>query len=178
MNRTHSSGLAIAIGLVVFVATSVSGQAQRPSATMDDLLAEVRGLRADLTQMAGVSGRMQVLLVRLSLQEQRVATLGQQLVAAQRDLAGATQERQDTEAGLAQTEESIRRGTIPTERKKDVDYMAEDMRRLLAQREERERQLRAMEGEIQGLLTTEQGRWNEFNGRIDELERELPSLTP
>jgi hypothetical protein len=74
MNRTHSSGLAVAIGLVVFVATSVSGQAQRPSATMDDLLAEVCGLRADLTQMAGVSGRMQVSLVRLSLQEQRAGT--------------------------------------------------------------------------------------------------------
>jgi chromosome segregation ATPase len=176
MNRPYSYGLAVAIALLIVGAASVSGQAQRPTATMDDLLVEVRALRADLTQMAGVSGRMQVLLVRLSLQEQRIATLGQQLAEARRDLAKATQERQDTEAGLAQTEETIRRGVVPAARQKDVDYMAADMRNLLTQREDRERQLRSMEIEIEGLLTTEQGRWSDFNGRIDELERALPLL--
>jgi chromosome segregation ATPase len=157
----------------VLVVAAVSGQAQGSGATMGDLLAEVRVLRADLTRMVGVSGRMQLLVARLSLQEQRIGTLARQLGDVQRDLARSIQDRQDTQAGLAQAQEAVRRGTVPT----DIDDQIRELRKLLGQREERERQLRSMEDEVSRILASEQGRWTDFNGRIDELERALPSIS-
>ena len=38
-----------------------------------------------------------------------------------------------------------------------------------------EQQLRAQEAEAIANLSGEQGRWNEFNVRLDELERSLPT---
>ena len=37
-----------------------------------------------------------------------------------------------------------------------------------------EQQLRAQEAEAIANLSGEQGRWNEFNARLDELERSMP----
>lgn len=175
MNGWQSYRLAVVVGIVGVVGAIVSGQTQRGPATMDDLLTEMRGLRADLAQMAGVSGRMQVLVARLSLQEQRISALVRQLTDVQREMDTTIRERQDTEAGLAQTEEALKRGSLPPERLIDIDYVVTDMKKLLAQREQRERQLRSTESEVAGLLAQEQSRWNEFNGRIDELERALPT---
>jgi hypothetical protein len=49
---------------------------------------------------------------------------------------------------------------------------------LLSQRLEAERQLRVQESELTGMIELEQGRWQEYNVRLDELERSLPALTP
>jgi hypothetical protein len=38
-----------------------------------------------------------------------------------------------------------------------------------------EQQLRAQEAEAAANLAAEQGRWNDFNMRLDELERSLPT---
>jgi hypothetical protein len=87
-------------------------------------------------------------------------------------------ERQDTEAALKQTEESIARWTVPIERQKDIDYMLADMKKLLSQRQEREQQLRAKESDVSGLIASEQGRWADFNERLDELEQSLSRAVP
>src|SRR5262245_26659226 len=55
------------------------GQAERSSATLDDLLSEIRGLRADLGQQSSATLRTQLLVARLTLQEQRINALGGQL---------------------------------------------------------------------------------------------------
>ena len=41
----------------------------------------------------------------------------------------------------------------------------------------REHELRNQESELLALVSTEQARWSEFNTRLDELERALPSTT-
>ena len=62
-----------------------------------DLLAEVRGLRADLNQAAGASMRAQLLVARLSLQEQRITTLGKELTELQAQLQTAVNRRSTLE---------------------------------------------------------------------------------
>jgi hypothetical protein len=62
---------------VVGVLSAQAGQGAAPSG-MAELLAEVRGLRADVNPAAGASMRMQVLVARLSLQ-QRINVVGRQL---------------------------------------------------------------------------------------------------
>ena|SRR5258708_3260894 len=73
---------------------------------------------------------------------------------------------------------SIARGTLPIERQKDIDFMLAAMKKLLSQRQERERQLRARESEISRLMASEQGRWADFNERLDKLEQSLSSGVP
>lgn len=46
------------VGLAAAVATIAFGQTPRNPATMDDLLAELRGLRADLSHVAAANMRM------------------------------------------------------------------------------------------------------------------------
>ncbi len=75
----------VIIGLGLFAVGSVtSGHAQTaaPSA-MEALLGEVRGLRAEVHQAAGASIRTQLLVARLSLQEQRLNGVAKQLADVQ-----------------------------------------------------------------------------------------------
>jgi hypothetical protein len=49
----------IAVALAALVGAVVSGQAQRSPAALDDLLTEVRGMRADINRAAAVSMQAQ-----------------------------------------------------------------------------------------------------------------------
>ena len=85
-----------ALGVIVLAGVGVlSAQAQQNVTTpgMAELLTEVRALRADVNQAAGASMRMQLLVARLSLQEQRVNTVGHQLTDVTAQLDAAVRER-------------------------------------------------------------------------------------
>src|SRR5258707_15707832 len=71
-------------GVIVLVA----GLAGQSASTNDPLLAEVRALRAELSQMAGTSIRTQLLVARLTLQEQRINTVSKQLADVQLQRTG------------------------------------------------------------------------------------------
>ena len=167
--RTVSLSGLVLLG-VVAVLSAQSGSA--PS-TYSELLAEVRGLRADLAKSASVSGRIQLLSARLSIQEQRLNGLSQQLMEVRDDLARTTSDRVDIEARLEQIDTSLTRA-VPIDPLKD----ANDLRGVLANRlsgiRDRESQLRAHESEVSALLTREERQWLDFNSRLDDLERSLP----
>jgi hypothetical protein len=78
----------VAAVVLIGIAAVVAGQSARvaPSTTtssLDDLLAEVRELRAEIHQAAGASIRTQLLVARLQLQEQRLNAVAQQLADVQ-----------------------------------------------------------------------------------------------
>ena len=68
----------IALGLVFIGAVALSGQTQRGAATLDDVVSEIRGLRADLKKSTAATTQVQLLTVRLQLQEQRLVVLSNQ----------------------------------------------------------------------------------------------------
>src|SRR5688500_14205101 len=86
------------------MAAAVSGQAGQPAAParsqMDDLLVEVRAIRADLDRAAAASLRGQLLGMRLQLQEQRITTLSRQLSDVQQRLRANQQTRVSLESSL------------------------------------------------------------------------------
>jgi uncharacterized coiled-coil protein SlyX len=143
----------------------VSGQGARPSQTptdpTTDLLAEVRGLRVELNQAVGTSMRMQLLVARLALQEGRINTLGSQLTNVRQQLVTA-------QLALGPVMEQVKRAQ---ETGKEID---ENLKPLVEMMQRSEQGLRNQEAELAGLVSTEQGRWADFNARIDELERSLP----
>jgi len=100
MLRTH---ILLAAALVAVVLTTLaSGQIRQGPASLDDVVAELRGIRADLAETSSASVRSQLLLARLQLQEQRIYGLMRQLADVQNQLAGARQQAQGPEQARMQ----------------------------------------------------------------------------
>jgi hypothetical protein len=159
----------------VIAAGAVSGQTARPPATLDDLIAEVRGLRAEINQVAGAGIRAQLLVTRLSLQEQRVRTLAQQLAEAQRMLRTSGADHRARSAHLKRVEDSLRDGTAPSTRSGEFEVMLAHLREDVDRSGREEEALRAQEQELLKALSGEEKLWIDFNSRLDRIERELPT---
>jgi hypothetical protein len=156
----------------VLVIGGVSGQAQRNPASTDDLLVELRGLRAEVNQAANANIRAQLLVGRLQLQEQRIDTVARQLGAVQDQLSIAIRETEAVATELKGNESAI--GRVSPEKREEVEGEIRYLTTNLQQRQRREQQLRVQESELSGQLAAEQNRWMDFNSRLDELERQLP----
>jgi chromosome segregation ATPase len=138
-------------------------------ATLADVVAEVRALRADIQQMQGAGVRAQLLIARLQVQEQRIAGIARE---------------------LAQTEEQIR--GLEAARNPFTDRMLQELSKESSKPEEAEFQAmlkgqleRIQNGDpalnervasLSRLLAEEQARWAAFNAQLEALERELPVL--
>jgi chromosome segregation ATPase len=159
--------------LLIAGAVAVSGQSQRSPATLDDLLNEIRGLRADLRQTTRASAQMQLLTARLQLQEQRIAVLSNQRNDLSARLAVETRLRADAQ-GQVQRFEEMKSGNeslgIP---RAELEGMLAEHRRTFGQHREAEQQLRSQESDLSAQIAAEQNRWQDFNNRLDELERSL-----
>jgi chromosome segregation ATPase len=166
-------------GVAVLACVGLSAQAQQSAAPagMAELLTEVRALRADLNQAAGASMRMQLLVARLSLQEQRVNTVGHQLTDVTAKLDAAVRARTEVEARIKNFENAVAARTAPADQLRDMENNIASEKGNLRPLQAREQQLRSQAGEVENLLTAEQNRWSEFNGRLDDLERSLPAAT-
>jgi hypothetical protein len=165
-------GIAVGSCLAVLVVSVVSGQGQRSPATMDDLLVELRGLRADLNASSGTTTRAQVIVGRLQVQEQRIASVSRELVEVQNDLRAAMQQRQRTGGIIEAMKQRLDGGAVVLDRISYGRDIADTESRLLRERQ-REDDLRYRENELLNMLVTEQGRWMDFSSRLDDLERVL-----
>jgi hypothetical protein len=175
VNQSRYRAIGIAVLIAVALAGVVSAQATRNSSSdpMEQLLSEVRGLRAELTQAAGASMRMQLLLARLSLQEQRITTLNRQSSELQQQLTDATRDRSMTVQHLEQLTTAIQNNAVPAPAQKDAEYEISALKTRVAEQQQEEQRLQNQFAEISRVIAAEQGRWMEFNSRLDELERSL-----
>jgi chromosome segregation ATPase len=162
------ASLAVIAGITIITAQTAtpSGSTDSP---IDQLLAEVRGLRAEVNQAASASVRAQLLVARLQLQEQRINVLAGQLTEVRRLITAAESGQTHMANQLKSLEDSSRSGNLVPEQQKDIEMM----KAQLAQTQREEQQLRMQETELSIQLTAEQGRWIDFNARLDELERQL-----
>ena len=162
------------VTLLVFVlagsALAQSGTAenrgpQQPSSAdqMATLTAEIRALRAELAEAARANIRLQLLVARLQLQEQRIIYLDRQRsdLAAQR--AGVQQQRLAVEAAVKMF------AGVPGQDKQFISNFKEQAAAHLAQ----EQELQARENELLNSLAAEQARWTDLSSRLEELERSL-----
>jgi chromosome segregation ATPase len=162
----------VLMGIVAIVAS----QGERPAAraSLDELLAEVRGLRAEINQAANASIRAQLFVARLQLQEQRVNAVARQLADVQSRLASVQQGQAAMRERLTATEEGQAR--LAPEDRSDDQIRALTLQ--LEQGQSREQELRAQESALSGAAIAEQSRWTDFNDRLDALERSLPAGPP
>jgi hypothetical protein len=136
----------------------MSGQAQRAPATLDDLLAEVHGMRADLNQASSASVRAHLLTARMTLQELRLSSAAQQLANVRQQLA-------ESRIRMAPSTEQIGPALETS------SQILAPLRYTVQQEQARNRELRAAEVQLMRLIEAEEGRWSEFSARVADLER-------
>jgi hypothetical protein len=163
--------ITIGICFALVVAGAVSGQSQRSPATLDDLLTELRGLRADLNSSVSATTRVQLVVGRLQVQEQRIASVSQELTETQNQLRTAIQQRERTNALVLALEQRIVSRTVVPDRIMSFEQELEDTNIRLVRERNREADLRSRETELLAMLTAEQSRWIELNAGLDALER-------
>ena len=172
MSISRASRAVFCGGFLLVVVAVVSGQTGQPAPAartqMDELLAEVRAIRADLERASAASLRGQLLGMRLQLQEQRITALARQLSEIQERLRTNAQTRVTLLSALkmfgGQNEASA-------EEKKAFDFAMGPVKQQLAGLDASDAELRQEEATLMAQLQQEQNRWSEFNGQIQELER-------
>jgi chromosome segregation ATPase len=137
------------------------------------LVEEVRALRVELSAVAGASVRSQLLVTRIQLQEQRLMHLDRQRVEVASKL-------RETEAARMMFGGQIKSLESPgskttAEQRRDAEEALGPMKTQLQAMRAAEATLRAEHDNVLNALSTEQSRWNDFNNRLDELERSLPA---
>jgi chromosome segregation ATPase len=165
--------LGIALLMAAAGAAVASGQAQRQPATLDDLLNEIRALRADLRQTTRASTQMQLLTARLQLQEQRIAVLSNQRNDVSARLAVETRLRADAEVLVQRFDEMKSRNESVGIPRAELEGQERMFKGGFTQHRDAEQQLRGQESDLSAQIAAEQNRWQDFNNRLDELERSL-----
>jgi chromosome segregation ATPase len=150
----------LACVLAIGVGSMVSGQQQQRPANQDDLLAELRGLRADMNRLAQNTIRVQLVTARLTLQEGRLGRLSQQLNDVHQQLSQSQLTLAPFTLQLKQAQESNSEIFAP-------------FRNMMEQVQKRDGELLAQETELNRLITSEENRGMDFNSRLDEIERAL-----
>jgi chromosome segregation ATPase len=166
---------------IVFACAAAGGslvaRAQQAAAAPDvlsALLIEVRGLRAAMEQLASADARVQLALGRVQLQEQRIANQIRRLDTVRASLFPAQKELEPLEVELTEFEASMRRYTgPPTEDRRLAEDNLKELRTRVARRRAEVQRLTAEEALLTQDIAAEQGRWTDFNQRLEELERAL-----
>ena len=180
MGREMGRGWLLGAALLA-AAAHVSGQTAAP-ARQDDvlpaLLAEVKGLRAALEQMASAGPRVQLFASRLQLQEGRMNAMARRLDTVRDSLAGAQREvvnLQNEERRFEVAVSEGRNATTPEAREdvRQAEFAMAQLRRQIAVAKTTVDRHAAEESQLLADLSTEQGRWLAINQQLDELEKAL-----
>lgn len=165
------AGAAALMGVLVHAGQAA--QAPKNEDVLPALLAEVRGLRAAMEQMASAGPRVQLFVGRLQLQEGRMNGMVHRLDEVRDRMVSARQEYERARDGLAGLEAAIARNDRDLPPKNDLDTMMSDRKgRAVATKAALDRHV-AEEAQLVSDLTAEQARWTDINQRLDELERAL-----
>jgi chromosome segregation ATPase len=153
-------GLSIGICAAVLVLAGVHVRAQRPQATLDELLGEIRDMRADVNRVAAASVRIQIVIARVTLQGLRMGAAAQRLASVRQQLA-------ESRLRLAPSIDQIK-PALET----NSEILA-PLRYTVQQEQRRNRELKEEESELVRAVDSEESRWSELNSQLEELERVL-----
>ena len=184
MRRTAAvvavSGVLLAGWTVLRAQTAASVAPGQPE-IMPALLEEVRGLRAALEQMGSAGPRVQLALGRLQLQEQRLNAAIKRLDETHSRVAEVQRQHADLQQQVDSLERSLKEGfrgpaTGEGPPREEIEQVLLVRRRELSRIATEVQRLMTEESSLANEVTSEQGRWTEFNHRLEDLERALRPL--
>jgi chromosome segregation ATPase len=163
----------ILIAPAVLGATLMSGQTTAPvrQAPTDEIVREIRALRADIREMAGTSLRAQLLAARLQVEEQRIAGLARELGETQEQIRALESARNPFLTQML---------TKLNEQPPDSDQ-ANPLAGLKAQLEKFEHGdpvLKERQERLSQQLSEEQARWSAYNAQLEALEQRAAATQP
>ena len=166
-------GMAVAAVLLAGVLSQAGPAAQAPKNedVLPALLAEVRGLRAAMEQMASAGPRIQLFVSRLQLQEGRMNAMIRRLESVRDNLASQQRELENAQEAVKRFESTLPTATGPA--REELLQVIPGRKREVAEHRAIVARLTAEEAQLAADLATEQGRWTDINQRLDELERAL-----
>ena len=176
--RRHILGFVLVTAIVALTATAARITAQSSRTTQNEdvlgaLLVEVRGLRAAMEQMASAGPRAQLALARLQLQEQRINSTLRRLDAVRDNLAAAQGEVTAKRSEIALRESNLKDGSVTSEVREAIEAHVKSLKSELVRPLADVQRLTAEESSLASEIAAEQGRWADFNQRLEELERAL-----
>jgi len=177
MLKTSISKLLTARAFVVIglgglaLAGVASGQAQRPDATLDELVVEVQALRAEMNQAAAASLRAQLLVGRLQMEDQRIAGVVRELEAVQADLAANAQARAEAVTRMNALEEAVLAATNDV--REQAEKQLEAAKAAAQQVDRRQQAQKRRESALAKELQEDQARWHEINARLENFEQSI-----
>ena len=157
--------------MLVAVPPIASAQAARPDDPIRELLSEVRLLRQALERASTVGTRIQLLVARVQLQEQRIGDLSRRLDSVRAELRDVERESTALAPQVAAMQESAQ-AEDPHERRA-AEQAAAMLNSQVETLERRRQELSGEEGLLAQQIAAEQGRWTDFNNRLEQLERTL-----
>lgn len=169
---------AFAVGTIAALGLLAAASAQDRSPTaagssLDQLLGEVRALRADINRAASASMSAQLVGMRLQLQEGRIGTLSRQLSETQ----GHIHQQERMMAMLAPQLKMFESEKDPAQKAEAAFFIA-PLKAQLAELEKTIQQLKQDEAAVSQLLAEEQSRWTRFNTQIEALEQAIKQDRP
>ena len=173
MRRLDGARACVAGALILGCVAVVSGQGRQPApagTSEEQLLAEIRGLRAEIAEIANAAMRAQLLAMRLQLQEQRIGVIVRQLSDVQERIRSNDRAKDALAAQLKMFEE-MTTTKESQEKAEEFKHFVEPLRQQLGILEKSDLSLKAEEANISSMLASEQARWSTFNGQVEELER-------
>jgi hypothetical protein len=166
MNKLFKFGAAVLLA----AASGLAQTSSTDSATMQALLSEVRQLRHAVEKNMTLAPRMQLLMQRAQFQEQKVARIQQQLDEVRKQIGEQTARQAAANERLAKIEQDLS-GESDAARRSQLEDMRAGLKMVVGNGPDQ--QIRARESELNNSLETEQAVLNEFNEKLDALERQL-----
>jgi chromosome segregation ATPase len=161
------------VAIALLLTSAAAASAQTPgaarTATLDDVIAEVRALRMDMLKMQEASVRAQLLVARLQVQEQRIAGIARDLAQTEEQIRGLDAARNPF------TETMIKELSKAPDNPEEAAFTTM-LKGQLEKIQNGDPVLKQRQASLSQLLADEQSRWAAFNGQLEALERELPVL--
>jgi len=166
--------IAYAAALVVALTalTALLSAETTRTATLDDVLAEMKALRADLARSSSATIQTQMLVARLQVEEQRMTGIAKQILDVRAQLDPIQQRERSIQALLDRSTDDAEAG--PVERKQ-LALEEQELKHELDGLHQREQDLKTREMDLTHQYAGEEERWKDFNNRLDGLERSLAS---
>ena len=176
MRRHSLMQLAMAVVLAVTCVAVLAAQVStKPTidASMSMLVSEVHELRLAVERSGMIAAQAQVLLGRVQLQENRLATLGRNVVEARGRLRDAETSQFGLEQTLRQAVAAASSARTPEERQALTEDRIPGLKAQIRRAQQLTERFRAEDAAAAAALAEEQSRWSDFNGRLESLERSL-----
>jgi DNA repair exonuclease SbcCD ATPase subunit len=142
-----------------------------PDPVLQDILIEIRQLRADLLRLNINARRTQALLDRMKVQQEQVVRLTRELGNLRDELASARARQLRTKDALDSAEKRHAAGLVGDA---ELKALSAELQSL----QEREQALAESEPILNTELTSAQGNLAQLNARLDDLEREIAAPAP